>query len=483
MKKLVAVLFVLAVIGGCILGVSATVKPAFTDITIDSPTQSAEVTEETTVAVIDENALIPNEDNNRKELTIREIERMGNAVNTITFPVIEETPVDLESTTPNKPDEDNVLDETITEPEKPTETEPQVTEPAVTEPKKESAGANRTDKPQNTEPVKETKPSKNNEPEKPAATTQKNESNTNASNKTESTKKENKVVYQQVDEYLYVSSSTLNVRKGPGTAYDKIASLIQNDQVHRIAIGDNGWSQIEYYTGQIHYVSSQYLSRNQIKNVTFHDVDKTMYTAREWVSIYVEPTKNSVSTTTFGSANSELKVTGESTDKQWYRVKYDGKVGYMKAGDLSIRKIRDSVSSEMSKRSGMMGRLYIDDVNIDVALFKQKLGVSSQGVVDNHDSAAYLPDNGYYGFDIIADHRHQGFVGIRSVYAKHTIAVIDFGSYTKSYICVDRFTGRNTVADLVDMDGKSIRGRNDGGICMYTCNYDDTITISFWQPV
>lgn len=218
------------------------------------------------------------------------------------------------------------------------------------------------------------------------------------------------VIYTEVDEYLYVTAETLNVRTGPGTSYEKVKSLPQNTKVHRVAKGDNNWSKIEI-DGKIFYVSSNYLSKNKVEQ-----------------------------------------------PKQ------------------------ETVAEEMARR-GNIGRLRIPSVGVDVALFKSSVYGGSQPVVDANDSAAYMADAvDCYGQILIGDHRHQGFDKIKKSSPGSTKAYFDFGTYTKTYVCTDKFVGKNIGYDLVDLNGTSITGRNDGGVCMYTCNTDGTVTITFWQP-
>lgn len=64
--------------------------------------------------------------------------------------------------------------------------------------------------------------------------------------------------YTEVNEPVWATAG-VNIRKGPGTNYDVIGSLVKNGSVRRIGIGNNGWSKIKYgnATG---YISSQYLT-------------------------------------------------------------------------------------------------------------------------------------------------------------------------------------------------------------------------------
>ena len=112
------------------------------------------------------------------------------------------------------------VETTIPETE-PIETEPPVTEPVETEPVETQ--------PAETQPV-ETEPAET-EPE---------------------------VVWTEVDETVY-ATSTVNVRKGPSSDTKKLGSLNKGDSVKRTAIGDNGWSRVEY-DGKEAYIYSDYLS-------------------------------------------------------------------------------------------------------------------------------------------------------------------------------------------------------------------------------
>lgn len=56
-----------------------------------------------------------------------------------------------------------------------------------------------------------------------------------------------------------VSSGTLNVRSGAGTAYAKVASLSKGETVIRLSTA-NGWSRVLYHGTKTGYVSAQYLS-------------------------------------------------------------------------------------------------------------------------------------------------------------------------------------------------------------------------------
>ncbi len=73
---------------------------------------------------------------------------------------------------------------------------------------------------------------------------------------------ENPLTFTDCNETVY-ATSTVNLRSGPSTDYEKIGSLSAGDSVTRIGIGTGtaeGWSKIQLSDGSIVYVSSKYVS-------------------------------------------------------------------------------------------------------------------------------------------------------------------------------------------------------------------------------
>ena len=66
------------------------------------------------------------------------------------------------------------------------------------------------------------------------------------------------ITFTDVNETVY-ATGTVNVRIASNTDSEKLGRLSKGDSVTRIAIGDNGWSRVEY-NGQTAYIYSQYLS-------------------------------------------------------------------------------------------------------------------------------------------------------------------------------------------------------------------------------
>lgn len=68
------------------------------------------------------------------------------------------------------------------------------------------------------------------------------------------------MIFEQVSQTVYVTSSTLNLRNEPSTDSTSITKLSKNTKLTRIGIGD-GWSKVKTSSGKVGYVSSQYLTR------------------------------------------------------------------------------------------------------------------------------------------------------------------------------------------------------------------------------
>lgn len=69
------------------------------------------------------------------------------------------------------------------------------------------------------------------------------------------------VYYEEVNQTVYATTD-VNIRKGPGTSYDKVGRLHSGNSITRIGIGENGWSKVKY-NGETAYISSNYLTKTK----------------------------------------------------------------------------------------------------------------------------------------------------------------------------------------------------------------------------
>lgn len=68
-------------------------------------------------------------------------------------------------------------------------------------------------------------------------------------------------IFTEVNETVYAISD-VNIRKGPGTNYEKVGQLKYGENITRVGIGDNGWSKV-IYKGEKAYISSNYLTKTK----------------------------------------------------------------------------------------------------------------------------------------------------------------------------------------------------------------------------
>lgn len=133
----------------------------------------------------------------------------------------------------------------------------------------------------------------------------------------------------------------------------------------------------------------------------------------------------------------------------------------------------ETVLKEMANRPGMVGRLVIPSVGVNVALFSG----SSQAIVDAQDSAAYFSAGNAM---VIGDHWNQGFTKIKSC-TVGTKAYIYRGDSIETLTCTNVCRGINNDYDILYEDGTS--ATTGSWLLMYTCNganYHD-ITITIWS--
>lgn len=122
------------------------------------------------------------------------------------------------------------------------------------------------------------------------------------------------------------------------------------------------------------------------------------------------------------------------------------------------------------------GRLYVDDVDIDVALYRS----NDQEVVDRKDSAAYFDLRSARGNMLIADHNTHAFGSLGNVKKGTRAHIVKEDGTIVYYECVDVFKGHNTGQGVTDWNGNSVVGKAD--LLMYTC-FDgwQNIWVTLWN--
>lgn len=128
--------------------------------------------------------------------------------------------------------------------------------------------------------------------------------------------------------------------------------------------------------------------------------------------------------------------------------------------------------------SGFAGRLYVEDLNIDVALYRS----NKQYVVDRDDSAAYFDLSYARGHMLIADHNTEAFAPLNAVTIGMIAKIVKDDGAIIYYECVDIFKGHNTGKGISDWNGKSVV--KDSDLLMYTC-FDGwrNVIVALWNEI
>lgn len=143
--------------------------------------------------------------------------------------------------------------------------------------------------------------------------------------------------------------------------------------------------------------------------------------------------------------------------------------------EISKEKDDDGIYDDMSDM--YYGRLYIPDLNINVALYYGY----HQYITDRVDSAnifSFDYDPGY----TIADHNYQAFTTLFNIQAG-TKGYIEHKSFGRIDIeCVDVFSGYNNGRQIVDENGVNAMDRTD--YMMYTCEKgSEKVLICLWNII
>ena len=125
-----------------------------------------------------------------------------------------------------------------------------------------------------------------------------------------------------------------------------------------------------------------------------------------------------------------------------------------------------------------IGRLYIEDINVDVALYHS----NDQEVVDRKDSAAYFTLSAAYDKPIIADHNTHAFGSLGKTKIGTIARIEKENGEIVYYKCVDIFKGHNIGNGITDWEGNSVVGKSD--LMMYTC-FDGwkNIWVVLWKEI
>lgn len=125
-----------------------------------------------------------------------------------------------------------------------------------------------------------------------------------------------------------VDATSLNIRSGPSTDYEPITAVISGTRLVILDKGDGQWFHINFQ-GTVGYVDSTYLK----EIVTAENFKATGTLGATDVRMRAKPNTDSDVLGTY-KINTVMDVIG--INNGWYKVKYDGKTGYIRSDLMAI---------------------------------------------------------------------------------------------------------------------------------------------------
>lgn len=128
----------------------------------------------------------------------------------------------------------------------------------------------------------------------------------------------------------------LNVRSGPGSSYEKVASLTNGSKVTILGT-ENGWYKVDYGNGKTGYVSTDYVKVNSgSSGSSSSSAGSTGTITRAGNGLNVRSGPGS-SYEKVASLDNGSKVTILGSENGWYKVDYgNGKTGYVSADYVNV---------------------------------------------------------------------------------------------------------------------------------------------------
>lgn len=134
--------------------------------------------------------------------------------------------------------------------------------------------------------------------------------------------------------------------------------------------------------------------------------------------------------------------------------------------------------SDDARYNSFRGRLYVDAVGIDVALYR----TNSQDMCDRQDAACIFD---LYGQDtlLIADHVNQAFGPLLDVTVGMEACIHPPDGEDVRMVCVEVIDGLNGIGCITDEAGQDARRGAD--YLMYTCiqKGDNAVRVCLWDVI
>lgn len=153
---------------------------------------------------------------------------------------------------------------------------------------------------------------------------------------------------------LNTDGSTLNLRSGPGTEYDAVAS-IPADAVLTITGLDNGWYKTSY-NNKDGYVRSDFVTLSSSAEAKQATRTGVLNTGGSSLNLRSGPGTGYAKVASI-PAGAVLTITGE--ENGWYTVTYGGKSGYVSADYVTIVDSAAAVNSDLASQLVAYARQFL----------------------------------------------------------------------------------------------------------------------------
>lgn len=136
------------------------------------------------------------------------------------------------------------------------------------------------------------------------------------------TEAETEPEYTEVNETVYVTVASVNIRKGPGTKYDSIGVATEGQTFTRVKHSAS-WS-VVLVEGEEYYISSDCLSTTNPSStdITFEPIDKVIYVTVDNANVRTKPNLETSEIKYVAVKDQALTAIGISSDKKWYKINY-----------------------------------------------------------------------------------------------------------------------------------------------------------------
>jgi uncharacterized protein YgiM (DUF1202 family) len=148
------------------------------------------------------------------------------------------------------------------------------------------------------------------------------------------------ITFTPVDKTVYVTGDNVNVRSAPSASGDVIATLHYGDSVRCVGTSTN-WYKI-VYAGKEYYITSSYVTFDNITGNDFEAVNDIVYVSTDVVSLRKGP---STDTEVLQYATKGTALTRVGKNANWSKVNISGTFYYVSNSCLSATPVSTSATT------------------------------------------------------------------------------------------------------------------------------------------